>query len=170
LANDLGPPPEEKASQNRMSPLGIPMFYAASNAETAKLEINELSGTIAKFEQLTDMKIIDFCSVPIIPSIFDRENRSHIMEIKFIIDFIADITKPVKKIKDKTIHLEYIPTQVLTEYFRFLYEDKIDGIKYPSSYDQGENIVLFLNQSHVCDFNEKVTKGKFIMLLASEFF
>jgi hypothetical protein len=92
------------------------------------------------------------------------------MEIKFSIDFIADISKPVKNIKDKTIHLEYIPTQVLTEYFRFLYEDKIDGIKYPSSYNQGENIVLFINQSNVCDFKDKATKGKFIRLLISEFF
>jgi hypothetical protein len=38
-AQDIGPPPEDMAIQNRMSPAGIPMFYGATNKETAFLEI-----------------------------------------------------------------------------------------------------------------------------------
>jgi hypothetical protein len=44
-AKDLGAPPKEKASQSRMSPAGIPMFYGAGDETTAFAETFDSDAT-----------------------------------------------------------------------------------------------------------------------------
>lgn len=56
----------------------------------------------------------------------------------------SDISKPVNPLDSS---IEYIPTQIVTEYIRFNPNLKADGIIYPSSKGKSmENIVLFKNQ------------------------
>ncbi|MDA1000391.1 MAG: HEPN-associated N-terminal domain-containing protein [bacterium] len=148
---DFGPPPREKAIvANRMNPPGIPMFYVSTNAETALKEIAEGSASyaIAEFGFKKDILILDLTRLPSIPSIFDSENRPFRNELNFLHGFLRDVSKPVAR--DKKNHIEYVPTQVVTEYFRhhYSYQGKqIDGICYPSVQNStGKSLVIFATQ------------------------
>ena len=99
-----------------------------------------------------------------IESLFDRNKRELRPAIKLLWSFAADISKPIEK--DGREHIDYVPTQVFTEYFRHTYEDdegnKVDGVFYPSSKDKG-NIacVLFLQNEHCCHIHpSKVRSNK----------
>lgn len=76
-AKDLGSPPKEKASQSRMSPAGIPMFYGAANEKTAFVEIFDKKEraknavTFGTFKTNRSLRILDLTNLPGIPSIFD---------------------------------------------------------------------------------------------------
>src|SRR5215470_13714334 len=78
-ARDVGPPPAVAAKQSRMSPAGIPMFYAASDKATAEAETLRRGAkywAIAEFKTLRELVIVDLTEVPVI-SMFDHE-KSHI--------------------------------------------------------------------------------------------
>lgn len=154
-ARELGPPPEEKATQsNRMSPPGIVMFYASDDPETGVRETCTGPGTfvVGEFEIQREIKILDLASLPPVPSIFqelpDALEYDSRPPLIFLRHFAADISKPIAR--DDRIHVEYVPTQVITEYFRtrFIHAGTpIRGIRYPSSRRQGHgSIVLFATQ------------------------
>ena len=76
---ELGPPPADKATQsNRMSPAGIPMFYACDDEETALKETASGPGKFAvgRFETLRPIIILDLTGIPPIPSLFKRISDS----------------------------------------------------------------------------------------------
>lgn len=58
---------------------------------------------------------------------------------------VRDFTKDVKK--DGKEHIEYVPTQVVTEFFRYSFNKnrkyKIDGIIYPSSKNNKNEALVF---------------------------
>lgn len=91
---------------------------------------------------------MDLTRLPRIPSIFDIEGRKGYHEIKFLHEFTEDISQPVPK-NNNLEHLEYIPTQVVTEYFRYVLSEKykpIDGILYPSAKNKkGTCLALFFD-------------------------
>lgn len=146
----LGPPPKKLALQsNRMSPAGIPMFYGSFVEETALRETydsNKSHVTIATFRNLKPLKVLDLSSLPVFPSLFDEEKRDQRQAIMFLREFVEDMTKPIDR--DGREHIEYVPTQIITEYFRHIFKDndkeQIRGIIYPSSVgDGGKSCVLF---------------------------
>ena len=57
------------------------------------------------------------------------------------------ITKPI----DKNPGIEYVPTQIFTEYIRFMNNYHIDGIIYRSSLTGGRNVVLFYDNETSAD-------------------
>jgi len=64
----------------------------------------------------------------------------------FIENFVTSISTPVKK--DGSEHVEYVPSQVVSEYFAKVFRDalgeQIDGIVFPSAVRPGgRNVVLF---------------------------
>ena len=67
--------------------------------------------------------------------------------------FAKDIARPVDR-KDRSIHIEYIPSQVVTEFIRdsqFHY-GTVDGILYPSDlHAGGRNLVLFATQNDLIE-------------------
>lgn len=153
---DLGPPPQDKATQNRMSPAGIPMLYACDDIDTA---IKEVSGeglfAVGTFETLRPALILDLTEVPEIPSLFQPISDSVEFSPRQVLIFLhhvaQEMSRPIQK--DNRIHTEYIPTQVVTEFVRHrvMIEDaRVDGIKYPSSVNPGHaSYVLFADQSNV---------------------
>src|SRR5581483_4164351 len=161
---DLGPPPQELALQsNRMSPLGIAMLYASDNAETALRETVSDSGTyvVGEFRTRRDAIILDLTQLLPVPSIFElatdqaaytaRRSRS-------FLHYIADaISLPIAK--DHAVHVEYLPTQVVTEYVRgyqLVNNSMVDGIRYRSSVHPGHaSIVLFATQENLCTAGKK---------------
>ncbi len=158
---DLAAPPVEYAKYpNRMSPAGIPMFYGALDKKTAIEEIRDERKYISVgiFENASKLNLIDLCSLPSVPSVFDEENRYLRNIIFFLRSFIEDLSKPIEK--DGREHIEYVPTQVVTEYFRHVFcseeGNKIDGILYPSSKVKGGVccVLFFGNDDSTQDMSE----------------
>jgi hypothetical protein len=154
-ARDLGPPPCESACSNRMSPVGIPMFYGASDAETATAETPGSRGdgiiTVGAFDTVKALTVLDLHNMPPFPSLFDRDRR-HLRGLHlFLRDFVTDLSRPI--VKDGREHIEYVPTQIITEYFRHQFRaadgQRIHGILYPSARREGGLCcVLFCSQEN----------------------
>jgi len=160
-AKQLTSPPDDKAIfPNRMSPAGISMFYCAFDKRTCHLEtvdpsnISKEKVTTGVFKNKKQLYLLDLTNLPELPSIFDPKRRKHYYSIVFLHDFVRDLTQPVSK--DGRQHIDYVPTQIVTEYFRYTYTDltgaSIDGIQYPSSKIDGKNAcVLFYDHPQSVD-------------------
>ncbi|WP_338648498.1 HEPN-associated N-terminal domain-containing protein [Flavobacterium sp. KS-LB2] len=157
-AEGMTSPPEEYAvNPNRMSPSGISMFYGAFEHETAIAETLDLKDTnkdfftTAAFISKHELNIIDLSALPDLPSPFDQKKQNDRFRIAFMKDFVMDLVAPIER--DGRVHIEYVPTQIITEYFRFPFSDKlkkekrIDGIIYPSSKNGKKACVLFFENA-----------------------
>jgi len=161
-ADELGPPPFEHAKYpNRMSPAGIVMFYGAREQETALKEtydpcrVGEAMLSVGAFVAQKSLNVADLSSLsclPAIPSLFDRDRRHVRPGISFLHRFVEEISIPV--VKDGREHVDYVPTQVVTEYLRHVFKDAegkpLDGILYPSSRNPGGTCCVFFLESHQC--------------------
>lgn len=122
-AAQIGTPPTECATQsNRMSPAGVPMFYGAFDIETAQAEtLNPPQDagqimSIGTFRALRSLRLLDLASLPAMPSVYDTDRHYLIHPMRFLGDFAEDIAKPIAR--DGREHIEYVPTQIVTEYLR----------------------------------------------------
>jgi hypothetical protein len=147
--DELGPPPEAKASAGRMNPAGISYFYLAFESGTALAEVlpnPPCHAALALFETSVDFRVLDLTVLPPTPSIFDSNRREERSVLIFLDRFIAAISKPVSK--DGREHIDYIPSQIVSEYFAQVLqvrgEQQLEGMVYPSSLRPGgKNLVLF---------------------------
>jgi Zn ribbon nucleic-acid-binding protein len=149
---ELGPPPKDKArSSNRMSPAGIPMFYGAFDEKTAIAEVcsdpSDLCPlvTVGRFVVTNPMRVIDMSAIPDVPSQFDRKRARQRAASIFLQGFLKDFIEPV--VKDGREHIDYVPTQVVTEYIRRVFREndaEVHGVIYPSAVSTGKSCVLFL--------------------------
>lgn len=154
-AEDISSPPNDAATlSNRMSPAGISMFYGSFDEETAIRETIVTSDntrpfyTIGKITPNRELLIVDFNKLPPIPSIFDERKRKNYYPLLFLHQFVGDLSKPISR--DGREHIEYVPTQIVTEYIRYKFSKtsrkNIDGIIFPSSRNPGHaSCVLFLD-------------------------
>lgn len=169
---DLGPIQKEKSiTPNRMSPTGIPAFYGSNDKTTAIKEIYNKEGldhlvTTVTFQTMKNFKVLDL-TVPLdIPSLFDENKWELRAPIIFIKSFIEDLSKEIKK--DDREHIEYIPTQIVSEYFKLIFKDKtqedsknIKGILYPSArHEGGKSCVLFFQDTHCIQDDESKSESK----------
>lgn len=150
----LGPPTKSQAiASNRMSPAGIPMFYGAFAVSTAIAEVcsdptdKRPCVTSASFVLKRSIRVIDLCDLPRVPSLFDRAKTDTRAACIFLQSFLKEFTAPV--VKDGREHVDYVPTQVVTEYVRRIFrtEDnqEVHGIVYPSAVEEGgRSCVLFI--------------------------
>ena len=77
-----------------------------------------------------------------IPSVFDcTVSRQEQYRSVFLAGFARDIAKPI--VRDERVHQDYVPTQVVTEFIRFVLRPSADGVAYPSARADGTNVVLF---------------------------
>ncbi len=140
---------EKCKTNNRMSPAGISMFYCSPHKEVSISEVVNFTDitkpfyTTACFTPKNKIKLVDLTALPDFPSAFDEANNGHIETLQFLIDFVKDISKPI----DNSYGIiDYVPTQIVTEYLRFNPKLKIDGLVYPSSkFSNKENYVLFMD-------------------------
>ncbi|SIS43547.1 HEPN-associated N-terminal domain-containing protein [Salimicrobium flavidum] len=156
----IGTPPREYAiNSNRMSPAGIPMFYGAAEKETALKEVDynprkDVVASIGEFKNNRDLTILDLTLLPKVPSIFNEDEREKRHVIHFFYNFLDDFTKPISK--DGKEHVDYVPTQIVTEYFRHIFKtekcESLDGIRFKSSRDGKQSYVLFFENK---DFGEQ---------------
>ena len=141
--SELGPPPPKFTSNMRMSPIGISYLYVATDINTTLAEVNaNVKDKVAmvEFNSTKDLRVLDFTKDVIIPmdSIFKEDyNHFQCWANNFLSDFIEEISKPVNA---NASAFEYLATQLLSEYIRYL---GYDGICYSSSKSTGKNYVFF---------------------------
>jgi hypothetical protein len=177
-AKQLGTPPLEHATtSNRMSPNGIPMFYGSFETETAQDEsiaanpqVGELA--LATFATQVELTVVDLTTLPSVPSLFDEAARATRPSLIFLHHFAAEVSKPVAR--DKKEHIEYVPTQIVTEYFRHIFERehgiRIDGLVYSSAArNGGRSLVLFVENADCVEMSEREagSDGKLSMTKAT---
>jgi hypothetical protein len=150
-AASLGPPPSHLATQsNRMNPPGIPMFYGAENFALSVAEIRDGVASVGTFVTLRPVRILDLADLPAVPGFFSFVGRVERLTLAFLHEFARMIIQPVAR--DDRVHIEYLPTQVFTEYLRDFSFDagRIDGLRYRSATGQkGSNVVLFAGPEDV---------------------
>lgn len=157
----LGPPPSDKAGAGRMNPAGISYFYLAREKRTAIGEVLNrppCQAALATFVSKYDMVFLDLAELPDFPSVFDVSKREQLQTIIFLNGFVKAISQPIAK--DGREHVDYVPSQVVSEYFAKVFLDKdivrVDGIIYPSAVvPDGQNIVIFpLGNSHKVEWEK----------------
>ena len=157
-AGTLGPPPLDHAIKtNRMSPPGVVMTYASEDLETALAETADEPGTFAigRFVTERDALILDLTRLPAAPSVFaelpDTQEYDPRPRLNFLLSISREISRPIAR--DDRVHIEYVPTQVVTEYVRTAVRVKgrrVDGIRYNSSRrNPGSALVLFADQRNL---------------------
>lgn len=142
-ALELGIAPPIRAGHNRFSPSGIPYVYLSEDDETIIKEIRANIGDrvgIARF-RIDNLNLVDLRKITLDTISKDLFNEKCTAQLKCsantILDFLIDITKPINK---EDNHLEYIPTQIVSEYIWSL---GYDGFIFDSSLCDGTNYVLF---------------------------
>lgn len=166
---ELGPPRADQAVvTNRMSPPGIVMFYAAPDPETALAETVNHPGrfAIGEFRTRRAVWLVDFTQLAPVPGLFARIPDSRPWgwrDTRFFHDLVVDFTRPIAR--DDRVHIEYIPTQVVTEYCRLAFHHEhstkpLDGILYPSARNPGHTaVVLFASREAVAGV-ERLAAGE----------
>jgi len=172
-ASALGAPPAEFATQsNRMSPAGVPMFYGAFDVETALAETfdPEISKdaivSVGTFKPLRELRILDLANLPELPSIYDEERNYLIHALSFLHSFAYDISRPIKR--DGREHIEYVPTQIVTEYFRRVFRvngEHIDGVAYKSSRATGKGAFVLFCENEQCIDGDPTGKAEELLQL-----
>ncbi|WP_247832934.1 RES family NAD+ phosphorylase [Bradyrhizobium sp. 200] len=153
----LGPPPADHAIKtNRMSPPGVAMTYAAEDRDTALAETADEAGTyaIGEFTNDRELLILDLTRLPDVPSVF-TELPDTIGDPRPQLGFLHSISREISRpiARDDRVHVEYVPTQIVTEYVRTavtIGKRKVDGIRYNSSrHHAATALVLFADQSNL---------------------
>lgn len=156
---EIGTPPAQFANQsNRMSPAGIPMFYGAFDIDTARAETldpEDHAGqtlSIGRFRPTRNLRVLDLANLPDIPSVFEEGGHHRIHPLRFLHAFAYDIVQPIAR--DGREHIEYVPTQIVTEYFRRVFRDPdgnaIEGIIYRSSRQGGDRAFVLFCENEQC--------------------
>lgn len=156
-AAQLGPPPRDLASNSRMSPAGVTMFYGADDVATVIAEIGAHAAkryaVLGEFETVRDITLLNLTDLPATPSLYTEAGRTpKRYDLIFLRQFADDLAKPI--VFDGREHIEYVPTQVITEYLRYISTHKVNGILYPSAQNGGVCSVLF------CDSSNCITAGQ----------
>jgi hypothetical protein len=99
---------------------------------------------------------------------FDEKNYHKRMPLIFMHGFVKDATKSV--VKDGMEHIEYVPTQIVAEYFRHIFRNpdslSLDGITYRSSVvPQGICFALFCRNEDCTD--DSISEGKTLALVGT---
>jgi RES domain-containing protein len=145
---ELGAPSGEKSRAGRMNPAGISYLYLAFDQETARLEKSVPQGenvTVSSWSPEHDLHVIDLTRHVECPSVFSDQRAKYEL-VKFLHEFINEISLPVKH--DEREHIEYAPTQIVSEYFAQVFRygkgKRVEGLIYSSAVSQrGKNLVVF---------------------------
>ena len=110
--------------------------------------------SVGAFEPSRPLRLINLTGQLDLPSLFDESARHLREKVLLLREFAEAIAEPIQK--DGKEHIEYVPTQIVTEYFRHVFKaggpTPIDGIMYRSSQSPGGVCyVLFVGNEHCID-------------------
>lgn len=157
-AGELGTSPRHYAkAPNRMSPAGIPMFYGAEDQITAIAEVSAHTSresdhvTFGRFRLEKDIAVLDLTKLPAEPSIFCPKLGRLRREILFLHKFVEQLGL---KIDDKDQPVDYIPTQLVTEFFMQAHtranNEPVIGLLYNSTANPGGLACVLDIPNHCC--------------------
>ena len=149
LSKLASPPVQYATIPNRMSPAGVSMFYGSMDKQTPLDEAQNGSGNkyayLGEFEFVKEIRVLNLVDIPRRPTIFDK---SDYWGIRFLHEFTKEVSKPISNRNT----MEYVPTQVMTEFFRYNIKPSINGIVYMSSKNRTKCCVLFLDNAQCTDY------------------
>lgn len=130
------------------------MFYGSADIDTVVAEIGAHStqryAIVGAFETTRELTLLNLADLPPVPSLYHDAGRGlHYYDLKFLHSFAVDLGKPITL--DGREHIEYVPTQVVTEYLRYIPEYTVDGILFRSAQNNGVNCVLFSDSNGCVD-------------------
>jgi hypothetical protein len=132
-----------------MSPAGISLFYGGMSSDTVIAEVRPFVGervAVGRFRVLEDLRVLDLSKqLPRTSPL--SESYSFFFE-EFTRPFLQQFTQEIgKPILPDDAAIDYVPTQIFTEYVRFFEgskEEPIAGMIYKSSmHTRGKCLVLF---------------------------
>lgn len=148
----LGPPPVEMASEQRMTPSGVSAFYGALDRETCKAELRPIAGVkiaTCAFKAIKGFRLIDLDVLQKIkPSDigwhqdpFQEGLGNKIDSVYFFSHLYSELVKPSVAGDAKTYRL----TQLFFEVLRVNFLNQVHGIAFSSVQrgGRGKNVVLF---------------------------
>lgn len=141
-ANDMGKPPAKLSTSGRANPVGIPYLYISTDLDTV---LYESRATHLDFVSIAEFKLKDNLNVvrlrqieKLSPFVYEDWLKNYLKYQKYIKRLEIELSKPLRKHDQK---LEYLPTQYLCEFVKFL---GYDAIEYGSSlHEEGINLAVF---------------------------
>lgn len=156
-------PPRNHKSEGRANVRGIPCLYVSTDRRTAVAELRPEIGahlSVACLKLRRHLRVIDATNDELSSMEWHSRNRvKSENDLDFVVRRIWSqinraFSRPVTREDSAT---NYIPTQVLAEFFR---QNGFDGIAYRSSQGPGHNIALF----NLCD---ATIQGRFTVAVRS---
>jgi len=133
-ATELTAPPRERARSGRMNAVGIRVFYGALREEIAVAEVRPPVGSrvvVGSFVPTRTLQVLDLAALrwpreyaDIFSPNFDTLSKKLI----FLSNLQDEISRPIQPYDEE---LEYVPTQVVSEYLANVIG--LDGIAYKSA-------------------------------------
>lgn len=169
-AREIGTPPATHAKDNRMSPKGIGAFYGASTLDGAVMEVAGYADptamlSVGQFELVQSIRVVDLREVARVPSLFDPKMRALRAPITFLQSFVEDIATPSSPADYQ--NLDYVPTQVITEYLRYELPTKlgpIEGVIWRSSKNRSVDVcALFIAFDEIADARAETAETRMVL-------
>lgn len=140
--NDMGAPPPDIASPGRANSRGQSCLYLCNKKETTLKEIRANVYdyvTIGNFVLNEPIKVLDLTTITHNSPFYSDNNKiNYLLNEKHLREIEKDISKPMSRLDSE---LDYLPTQYISDFARFL---GYDGIKYNSTFDEkAYNIALY---------------------------
>ncbi|MBN8431448.1 RES family NAD+ phosphorylase [Microbulbifer salipaludis] len=116
--SELGPTPPQLASDQRMSPSGISVFYGAFNRSTCISEIRPIVGDLAvsaEFRALSKLNLIDLNKLPdcsAVDDIYHDDVLRHSHARSFFKELVFSMSRPARRAESNP----YLSTQFIFEY------------------------------------------------------
>jgi hypothetical protein len=127
------------------------MFYGSDDPKTAVAEIDDdpsLGIAVRTFQTTRDATVLDLTTLPARLGFFEQQSDSSYVDryaLEFLHRFVESMAAKVARGAQE--YIDYVPTQVVTEWFRTAFRHRrkaIDGIRYMSAQRaKGRSLVLF---------------------------
>lgn len=148
----LGKPPKQSATSGRANPIGIPYLYVSESQMTTVYETRSSlydQLTVGEFHLLEPLQIISLRQVDSIGPFEIQDKGFELEEFisirPFLIRLQNELSKPIRK---QDAPFDYLPTQYLCEYIKFM---GFDAIEYDSAmHIGGYNLAIFHDHKLIC--------------------
>lgn len=146
----MASPPVKNTTAGRANPQGIPFLYLSKEIDTT---LYETRATFLDNISVGHFKVVDDNELNIVDFTTKQSTFNHIDDMRMFVisqllrkEISEDLSKPLRRYDSE---LEYIPTQFICEFIRYI--SKADGIQFKSSLRRdGLNIVLFNQEDIIC--------------------
>ncbi|HAE61285.1 MAG TPA: RES domain-containing protein [Eubacteriaceae bacterium] len=146
--DDMGAPPNDRASEGRANAKGISCLYLADSIETTLHEVRAGAFdyvTIGTFELLEDVIVVDLKRINLIsPFIFELDCREHAINKEHLNKINNEMGKALRRSDSP---LDYVATQYISDFIKSRERDNkavYAGVEYKSVMNEtGYNIAIF---------------------------